>query len=50
LEEILELTTRISNSITYKKFMFRVRRLTLDKIARKLQIKTKAMLLKFSTN
>ena len=50
LDEILELTTKISNSITYKKFMFRVRRLTLDKIARKLQIKTKAMLLKFSTN
>jgi hypothetical protein len=50
LDEILELTTKISNSLTYKKFMFRVRRLTLNGIARKLRIKTKAMLLKFSTN
>lgn len=38
LDEILELTTEISNSFSFRKFMHRIKRLSLEKIIRKLKL------------
>ena len=40
-DELLALTTKLSNSLDYHKFMYRLRRLTLKKIIRKIKIKSR---------
>ncbi len=47
LNEVLELTTDISSALTYRKFMYRVKNLTLGKIARKLHSKYNIISSKF---
>lgn len=46
LNEMLEVTSNISNSMTYRKFVYRLKHLTLEKFMRKMKIKCKTLLLK----
>jgi len=50
LDEILELTTNVSNSITIRKFMYRFKMLTFGKIARKSNLKIRKMLISINKN
>jgi len=43
LDEILNLTSSISNTVTIKKFCYRVKSLTLEKLKRKLKLKIKIL-------
>ena len=52
LKEMLELTTNMSNAMTYRKFSYRLRTLTLEKFKRKIKLKIKMLFLNigFFTN
>ncbi len=50
LDEILELTTEITNSFNFRKFIFRIQRISLEKIKRKMKIEYRNSVSKYLSN
>jgi anaerobic magnesium-protoporphyrin IX monomethyl ester cyclase len=50
LDEILELTTKISNSLTLRKIVYRIKILSLEKIKRKLKLELNRFIAKYQSN